>query len=171
MEYFDLYDQEGNKTEQIIKRGEKIPEGYFHLIVHIWIINSKGELLLQRRNKKTDEIPYLLSTHAGAVSTGETSLLAAVREVYEEIGLKLEESELNLLHRFQTNAPFSRFFSDVYYVYKDVDIKTLKLDKTEVKECVYKSFDEVLELVKNKQFFGYELRHNDNYLERLKSVL
>ena len=56
MEYFDVLDENGNKTGKLKLRNEVHRDGDWHRGVHVWIINSFGELLLQRRspNKEND---------------------------------------------------------------------------------------------------------------------
>lgn len=49
VEIWDLYDAQGEKTGKTMIRGEAIPVGFYHIGVHIWPMNDKGELLIQRR--------------------------------------------------------------------------------------------------------------------------
>lgn len=49
-EIWDLYDSRGEKTGKTMTRGENIPSGLYHIGVHIWPINDKGEFLIQRRS-------------------------------------------------------------------------------------------------------------------------
>ena len=54
MEVWDLYDENKNLTGKTMVRGEKVPDNYYHLVVHVWIKNSKGEYLIsQRAENKT----------------------------------------------------------------------------------------------------------------------
>jgi len=43
MEIWDILDKNGNMTGKTITRGDNLRDGEYHLIVHIWIINGKGE--------------------------------------------------------------------------------------------------------------------------------
>ena len=54
MEKRDLYDKNRNLTGKTIYKGESVPEGSYIIVVLIYIQNSKGEFLLQKRsaNKK-----------------------------------------------------------------------------------------------------------------------
>lgn len=49
-EVWDLYDAKGNKTGYTLVRGRPIPEGCYHLVVSVWIINNRGEYLLSQRH-------------------------------------------------------------------------------------------------------------------------
>lgn len=59
-EYFDLLDENGNKTGNIKLRSEVHRDGDWHKAVHIWIINDEGEILLQRRCATKESYPNML---------------------------------------------------------------------------------------------------------------
>ena len=42
MELWDLYTKDRVPTGQTHVRGEKLPDDLFHLVVHVWIQNSRG---------------------------------------------------------------------------------------------------------------------------------
>ena len=48
----DLYDINSNKTDKTYHKGEKVPEGYYPMVVMVVIRNSKGEFLMQKRVEK-----------------------------------------------------------------------------------------------------------------------
>ena len=52
MEIVDIYDGKKNKTGKKVERSTKPELGEYRLSIHIWITNSKGELLIQRRSAK-----------------------------------------------------------------------------------------------------------------------
>ena len=88
IEYWDVYDKNKQKTGRLMKRGELLKEDEYHLIVHIWIKNSKGEFLIQQRSE-TVKNPLVWSATGGSVVAGEDSYTGAIREVKEELGLDL----------------------------------------------------------------------------------
>ena len=49
MELWDVYDINRNKTGKTAVRGEGLPEGGYHLVVHVCIIGSDGRMLIQQR--------------------------------------------------------------------------------------------------------------------------
>ena len=57
MEIWDILDENGNKTGRTIIRGEKLEVDEYHLVVHIWIINSNGEILIQKRPEHLEFAP------------------------------------------------------------------------------------------------------------------
>ena len=49
MEIWDLYDQHRNLTGKTMVRGEPVPEGFYHLVIHVCIFDSEGRMLIQQR--------------------------------------------------------------------------------------------------------------------------
>ncbi len=76
--------------------------------VALIVLNETGEILLQRRTDTGD-----WGTLGGALELGETFEEAAVRELYEEAGLKTEIS--NLKHVTVLSGP------DMYFKYPNGD--------------------------------------------------
>ena len=48
-EIWDVLDEHGNKTGRYTERGRKMATGDYHLVVHIWKYNNKGEWLIDKR--------------------------------------------------------------------------------------------------------------------------
>jgi hypothetical protein len=48
----DIYDGHRNKTGRLAVRGEKMADGEFHLVVHVWKYNGRGEWLIDRRDPR-----------------------------------------------------------------------------------------------------------------------
>ena len=81
-EYFDILDENGNKTGKIKLRTEVHRDGDWHKAIHIWIINDKGDILLQRRSADKDSNPNMLDIScAGHLTAGDDSLNGAIREL------------------------------------------------------------------------------------------
>lgn len=88
-ERWDLLDAGKQPVERTHRRGDPMPEGLYHLVVHVWIHNKKGEYLLSRRHpNKRDGLKWECT--GGSVLAGETSLSGALREAWEELGLPLD---------------------------------------------------------------------------------
>jgi len=156
MEYFDIYDETGKKTNKQALRGTKLQDGEFQLIVNVWIRNAKGEYLIQQRNKKTDDIPYMWATTAGVVTKGDTSLETAVKETVEEIGVNLVKENLQLVKRYFVVDDYGNNIMDVYLINQDIGLDELVIDNTEVKQCKLATIQEIKTMIKNKLFWDYE---------------
>lgn len=97
MELWDLYDAERKLLGKDHIRGDKIPEGCYHLVVHAWIRNSKGEYLISQRSENRKSFPLMWECVGGSVLKGENSRTAAVREIKEEVGLDVAPAGGKLL--------------------------------------------------------------------------
>ena len=49
MELFDLYTAEREKTGKTMVRGDRTPDGYYRLVVHVCIFDREGRMLIQQR--------------------------------------------------------------------------------------------------------------------------
>ena len=87
MELWDLYTANREPIGRTHIRGEKMPDGCYHLVVHVWIKNSKGEYLISQRSANRPTFPLMWETVGGSVLAGEDSLAGAIREAKEEVGL------------------------------------------------------------------------------------
>ena len=54
-ELIDIFDEHWNPTGEILEKNEAERQKKWHRAAHIWVVNSKGEILLQLRSasKKT----------------------------------------------------------------------------------------------------------------------
>ncbi|MFZ5807523.1 MAG: NUDIX hydrolase [Verrucomicrobiota bacterium] len=87
----DVFDIVNERDEVIgqATRAEAHAKNLRHRAVHIWILNRKGEFLLQKRSATKDTCPCMwTSSVCGHVDAGENYEEAAQREIIEEIGLK-----------------------------------------------------------------------------------
>lgn len=91
MEKRDLYDKNRNLTGKTIYKGESVPEGSYIVVVLIYIQNSKGEFLLQKRSARKNG---LWATTGGHPKSGEDSIQGILTEVKEEIGVDLNPEKL-----------------------------------------------------------------------------
>ena len=81
-ELIDVLDKNGNKTGKIVTRKQVHEQGLWHRIIVASIIDKNGHLLMQQRSLNKDSNPGKWDVSAaGHVSSGQTSIEAAVREV------------------------------------------------------------------------------------------
>lgn len=98
MEIWDLYNENRELLGIDHIRGKELPEGCYHLVVHAWIRNSKGEYLISQRSADRPTFPLMWECVGGSVLKGEDSLSGAIREVQEEVGLILSPDTGKLIH-------------------------------------------------------------------------
>lgn len=87
MEYVDVLSEDGTPTGERKPKDAVHRDGDLHKSVHVWLANQNGELLLQLRHPEKVSHPNLWDiSAAGHMSSGETSLEAAMKETREELG-------------------------------------------------------------------------------------
>lgn len=99
-EFIDLYTREGRLTGRSQRRYlDPIAEGDYFLHVHILICDAKGRYLTQKRAMNRKFAPGMWDVTGGGVAAGEDSLTTAVREAWEELGLRLLPRQVHFVGR------------------------------------------------------------------------
>ena len=167
MEHIDILDENGNKTGRIKPRSDVHRDGDWHKTVHIWIINDRGEILIQKRSPFKDRNPNLWDMSAsGHLPAGDDSLVGALREVGEELGINLTPDDIKFLRTQKyPNVGGSAGFidnelADIYIVRRNIDLNEIKLQDGEVSEVRFASVPEIKELIlqTNPPFFKKHFR-------------
>lgn len=149
MERMDLYDAQRRPLGRTAERGEKLPEGIYHLMAHILVFHPDGRILIQRRQpfKKYWSGLWDITTGGGALA-GEDTARAAMREAREELGLEVELTGRR--PAFTINQ--GRTFDDYFLVEQAVDLSSLRLQPSEVAEVAWATAEEILQVIQEKRF-------------------
>lgn len=131
-ELWDVYDGDRKLTGRLHRRGEELAEGDYHLVVHVWTRNSRGEFLLTKRAPNKG-FPNMWESTGGSALTGDDSLTAALREVREETGLILDPERGNCVFSYRG----SDYFVDVWLFRQDFDLKDVVLQPGETCDKMY----------------------------------
>ena len=142
----DLYDKTLKLTGKTIERGQHVPFGYMIPIVAVLVYNDQGKYLIQKVAASKGN--YYAST-AGHVQSGETDFAKAMlREMEEEIGLKVKKEDLKLvkIRRYEFKFTF------LYLLRSNVSVDDLKLQTEEVESVRWMSIAEIEELCRQGLF-------------------
>lgn len=152
MEKWDILNVDGTPTGRTTLRGQcKLRPNEYHLVVHIWVVSSKGEFLIQRRSESKKLMPGEWAATGGAAISGEDSYTAANRELYEELGIPSNKSNLKMLARIKRRNSLL----DVWFINSDIEISKLRLQKTEVAEAKWVDREQFKAMIKNGEFHNY----------------
>jgi len=152
MELWDIYDIARNKTNRAMVRGEDFNKGDYHMVVHICIFNSNGEMLIQQRQPFKEGWPNMWDiTVGGSAIKGDTSQMAVERELLEELGIKINMQNI----RPHLTINFDNGFDDVYLIQKDIDIADLTLQYEEVQYVKWASKEEIFSMIDSGEFIPY----------------
>ena len=94
-EYFDVLNECGEFTDEIATREECHQKGLWHRAVYAFIIDKKGNVLLQRRSANKKMWPNMWDvTVGGHVVSNEFGRQALIREVKEELGIDIADDDI-----------------------------------------------------------------------------
>ncbi|MBE6779302.1 MAG: NUDIX domain-containing protein [Ruminococcaceae bacterium] len=151
MEKWDLLDENGNPTGATITRGEQLRPGQYHLVEHIWIVDTKGRILIQQRAPHLRLMPGVWAANSGSAISGEDSESAARRELFEELSIRTMPGELIYGGRMRRRNSFT----DLWILYRDIDPSTLRLQKEEVARVRWVEPEELCDMIANRTFHHY----------------
>jgi len=141
IELWDVLDENRNPTGRLHRRGDPLPEGDYHLTVHIWMQRADGKFLLTKRSPNKT-FPLMWETTAGSAIAGDDSLTAALREVNEETGLVLKPEN----GRLMMTCKASDHFADIWYFQQEFSLEDVKLLEGETCDARAVTKEEILEL-------------------------
>jgi len=147
-ELLDIRDEKGQLTGEAMVRPEVHRTERWHGIALVWVYNSQGQILLQRRAAHLNAFPDKWDvTVSGHLAAGETPTQAAMREVVEEIGLHVNAEELEEAGTIANEYPLvygkqHREFDYMFTAQADVTIDSLRLQVAEVLEMHWISVDD-----------------------------
>ena len=155
-EQIDVIDEKtGRPTGEMASRDDAHTKGLWHRAVHIWFINSKKEILLQRRSKEVKNFPDSWDISSGGhVSSGEEAETAALREIKEELGADIHKDELKMIGDIKQQMVINNGnyidneFNNVYLVEKDLDLRKLKKQIEEVQDLKWVPIEKFRKMVK-----------------------
>ena len=137
----DLCDAAGRHIGQTILRGAKIPAHTYRTVVSILTVTSGGRILITRRAKQKSFAGCWEIT-GGCVQAGETPLQAAVRELWEETGLRTDASELTARGGLRFPGALFRYF----LLKRSVSIGEIRLQPGETDAAALVTADELTAL-------------------------
>lgn len=152
MEYVDIVDEYNNLTGEIKEKQKAHDDGNFHRTAHIWIINNKNELLLQRRSATKRTHPNCLDiSSAGHIRSGETVLQGAIRELKEELGLEVNEKDLKFISIIKNiKNPRNMEFGYVFLLKCNNKENEFVFEDGEVSEVKFVDFEKLEKMVEEK---------------------
>ena len=175
-ELIDILDAEGNPKGISLMKSEAHRKGLFHATVHIWFYTSNSEVLLQQRGKDKDTHPLLWDVSvAGHVGAGEIIETSAVREVSEEIGLKISPSDLLKIGAFKSVQKHSEDLVDcefhhTYICRLHVPLEDLKKQESEVESLALVPIDQFRNELLAEKSNRYVPHTHDYYRTIIKAL-
>lgn len=173
-ELIDIFDENNNSLNKTMMKSLAHKNGSWHRTSHIWIYNTKGEMLIQHRNHDKEIHPNLWDIGAaGHIPAGETPLQGAIRETEEEIGLEITAKELEFIQikkgiantndKIQNNE-----FAYIYLLKYDGEITDLKIQQEELQDLKFIKLSKLkIELISNPKIY---VPHLEYWHEMIKII-
>jgi len=173
--YLDVLDENGNKTSEIGEFVEVHKKGQWHATAHVWIFNFSGEVLLQQRSFNNITFPGLLDiSAAGHLDPGEGPEDAALRELFEETGIKAKKNDLEKIkvqiQIMDAKDYKNREFVHIFILRFEGHISDLKIDQTETAGFRFISLDQFEKEISDPELKKKYVPHGGYYNFIIKKV-
>ncbi len=172
MELIQIVDKNGNFTGQIMDKEEAHDKNLLHNEVAAFVINDKGQVLLQKRSANKRFNPNKWALCAGHVDAYESLENAILREIKEEIGIDINPNELVPFgEREFTIRNSNSHITYFYYVKSNLNEEDFIIQKEELSEVKWFDIDQVIEMIKSKDESIVFRKERLKLFEQLKNVL
>lgn len=169
MELLDYYDSENKEKLGTKERDFVHEENLWHREITVWILNDKKEVLIQKRSANKKQAPNKWGLCSGHIDPNETELQTAVREVFEETRIKLEEKDLEFIDIYVNNDEGNKHFKYIYFARTNMKIEDMIMQEEEVSELKYITIPELKKIVTEKNP-NYTFS-NKSYMEKILKLL
>ncbi len=146
----DVLDPEGNHTGMTADIFDVHHHGHWHRTANVYIVNSKNEVLFQRRSKTHMVFPGMWQFGAGGhILSGQSSLEGVKDETKDELGLDIPDKDFIFIGtsiKKEEHSPRQKFdyeYQDNYLVYKDIELKDMKKQESELSDIAWFPMEEV----------------------------
>eukprot|EP01117_Protostelium_nocturnum_P012701 TRINITY_DN4685_c0_g1_i2.p1 TRINITY_DN4685_c0_g1~~TRINITY_DN4685_c0_g1_i2.p1 ORF type:complete len:176 (+),score=61.46 TRINITY_DN4685_c0_g1_i2:153-680(+) len=154
-EVFEICD-ESNQTIGTEVRSKVHKEGILHRAVNVFVFDSKGRILIQKRSETKDVCPNLWDLScAEHLKPGETYRVGAIRGLKEELNISMENDEKRLkklrdfelfVHEDEKIGIKDHEFSELWSLSPQDDFK---IDDDEVSEAKFVEIQQLKEEMKS----------------------
>lgn len=179
-EMLDVLDENGIKTGEVLSRKEVHKRGLWHRIVVVAILNEKNEVLIQQRSDNKDKNPGMWDISVtGHLSSGQDSLMAATREISEEVsvslGYRVDIKDFRYMFSYRKEEKvndnhYDRQFYDFFVLRKnDIQAENIKFQTSEVQAIKFVTINELNEMRDKKQIVARDEVYDElsNYIFRI----
>ena len=164
MELWDAYDRNGNKTGEILVRGEPIPEGRYHLVSEVLVRHVDGSFLCMIRSRQKPNYPlYPECTAGGSALLGDDPLTCIRRELREETGIEWTEFE-------EVSRTVRDCYATIFYSYLctvDWPKDQIRLQEGETEGYEWLSEERFIELVNSDRMIPEQMERLGGYYREM----
>jgi 8-oxo-dGTP pyrophosphatase MutT (NUDIX family) len=134
--FFDQVDDTDTLVNNVASYDEVHSQGLWHRGVHVIIYTPDKHIVMQKRAPSLKYHPNEIEVSVGGgVDAGESPEQAAVREIYEELGITIPESSLRFIGKTKfnhhTKTQHNRVFIYSYAICLERDALKLQINEEE----------------------------------------
>jgi len=146
-EILDIVNEKDDVIGQKPRKEVHSSNDFIHRGAHVFVFNSKGELLLQKRSMEKEQYAGFWGDITGHIDSGESYEEAARREMKEEIGIEARlEFLMKFRKRFENDQEIIKFFRCKHE-------GPFKIDKEEVQFVKFFSLEKIKEMLEKGEDF------------------
>ena len=126
----------------------------WHRTSDVWVVNSKREVLCQKRSLKKDINPgFWESFFGGHILAGESEVDNVFNEMYEELGIKIKPNDLLFFKVVKDSSGNTaegfvhRRFKYVFWLKTDSDLGGFNLEEDEMDEIKWVSLKDLTRIL------------------------
>lgn len=176
-EYIDILTRDRKPTGKTALKSQIHKEGHYHNTAHVWFYTDDGKILLAQRAASKTLYPLLWDVSvAGHIDAGETVKEGAIREVMEEIGLKINENDLEKIGVFDCFQKYDSGIIDyefhhTFIIKLTVSITNLTPQEGEVEDLKLVSIDDFSDIIDRCGENLHLVESNKSYYEFVKDAI
>ena len=167
-EIWDICDRDGINIGKTMDRADAktLKGNFFHKVISVYTI-SKDEKILVTRRSVAKSHPHRWEVTCGSILSGEGVEEGAVRELFEETGLKREAGELIPVYTHVDDKRHCIYYGFLNLVdSSDIDIKLMP---EEIDQYKFMSKDEFYDFIRSSSFVRSESERFSIYEENIRS--
>ena len=168
-ELLEILDENGKETGEKIGFIELHKKSLWHKCAHVWIFNSDGYVLLQKRSQDV-HFPGLLDiSAAGHITAGDTAEETALKEMHEELGIKADKSDLKYIGIKKTidknlsTQSLDKEINHIFFLRFNGDLANLKLSESEIESIKVMNLDEFESAINDPELYKEFVAHGKAY--------
>ncbi len=172
-EMLEIVDENGNPTGEVIEKNLAHERNLLHKEVSLFIINSKNQVLLEKRSSNKKIHPNQWGLCAGHVSAYEDTITAMLRELKEELGVDATKNDITYFETILKKRVSNSNIAYQYYMFLDKDIKDFVIQVEELSEVMWMDLEKYKNMIINNDSAITLSNHEYNIklIEKLENII
>lgn len=172
-EQYEVLDEQCHKTGQLLDHDAVHEQQLWHAVVNVWVINKKGELLLQLRAPDVELAPNVWDVSVGThLRPGEEPISAAQRALRNTFQIEVAPEGLKHLFNIQSanpmpNGRFHKVLGHVFLTQQDFDPSTVQIDDTKIAKLAWVPLESFMAEIGSSETQGKYYPRANNYYSQL----